>query len=192
MLTRSVAALIGISFASVSTTYAPAPNIEQLDAAAADAQSRLIEDIEEWEIADEEGGDGGEAVKVPRVQQMRADKDFEQGMRRADKAEAKGRRRGGGGSGRGGFGGRGRGPSYGGNAHNDFPPLQPSMEGPGVTQFHSVNEKRQREKAANGSSQGSYPAPQPRGGKKENVALSEHMKNRLKILDDEDDDYFTI
>jgi hypothetical protein len=63
-------ALIGISFAALGLTHEPTPNLEQLDAAAADAQARLIEEIEEWEIADEEGGDGGEAVCSPRTHRI--------------------------------------------------------------------------------------------------------------------------
>lgn len=59
-------ALIGISFAALDVVHEPTPNVEQLDAAAADAQARLIEDVEEWEIADEEGGDGGQAVRILR------------------------------------------------------------------------------------------------------------------------------
>lgn len=59
-------AFIGISIAALGVTPEPTPNLEQLDAAAADAQARLIEEIEEWEIADEEGGDGGEAVCNPQ------------------------------------------------------------------------------------------------------------------------------
>ena len=54
----------------MDVTHEPGPNIEQLDAAAADAQAHLIEDIEEWEIADEEGGDGGEPVCIPDVDDM--------------------------------------------------------------------------------------------------------------------------
>jgi len=59
-------AFIGISFVALGVTHEPTPNLEQLDTAAADAQARLVEEIEEWEIADEEGGDGGEAVCSPR------------------------------------------------------------------------------------------------------------------------------
>lgn len=198
MLTVPFPALIGISFASLTVIHAPAPDLEQLDTAAAEAQARLIEDTEEWEIADEEGGDGGEAVKLPSIDQMRSDKVFEQGMRRADKVEEKSRRGrgGGGGSGRGGYGGRGGGSS----SQNGFPPLQPSRGGPGVTQFHNQNKKRQREKAPNGGQQKGFVAPHQRGGgkqivkgpKKEDVPLPEQMKNRLKILEDEDADYFTI
>ncbi|KAK4693160.1 hypothetical protein P7C71_g4189, partial [Lecanoromycetidae sp. Uapishka_2] len=184
-------ALIGISFTSLTITHAPAPNREHLDAAAAEAQARIIEDTEEWEIADEEGGDGGEAVKLSSIEKMRADKEFEQGMRRAEKAEEKARRvrSVGGGPGRGGYAGRGGGSGYGGQNQSNFSPMQAASGGQGVTQFHAANEKRQREKVAGGSQWGGK--QDAKGAKKEDVPLSEQMKNRLKILDDEDD-YFTI
>ncbi len=123
---------------------------------------------------------------------------FEQGMRRANKAEekqnmklardratAKGRGR-----------GRGRGNRY----MQEARPLQPSVERKGETKFHSANEKTLRET-------GSRTPPHLRGiGKgisqikdghsvKETAQgkgqLPESMKARLAVLDD-DDDYFTI
>lgn len=215
MLNHPPPALIGICVASLSTTHAPTPTLDHLEAAAAEAQARLIEETEEWEIADEEGGDGGEAVKLPSINQMHADKSFEQGMRRADKADEKNQRRGrGGGGGYGGgyggsHGGRGGGRGgYAGNSQNDFPSLQPSRGGPGVTQFHSANEGRGREMVARDRQQGNYTPPHLRGGgndgargskngseaskKEENVPLPEQMKNRLKILDDDEADYYSI
>lgn len=133
---------------------------------------------------------------------MHSDKVFEQGMRRANKTEEKARRgRGGGGGGRGGPGGGGRGRGgYSANSQNNYPPLQPSLDGPGVTQFHSANGKRGREMAARGGQHGGYLAPYLLDGgrgdvkapRKENAGLSDQMKSRLQALDDEDADYFTI
>lgn len=46
-------ALIGISIAALKVTHAPTPDTEHLDAAAAEAIARLVEEVEEWKIADE-------------------------------------------------------------------------------------------------------------------------------------------
>ena len=65
------------------------PDPERLSAAAAEAQARLIDDAEEWEIANEEGGDGGAAVKLLSAAKMDEDRAFRQGLNRAIKAEDK-------------------------------------------------------------------------------------------------------
>ena len=130
-------------------TYEPpkAPDPERLSAAAADAQARLIEDIEEWEIADEEGGDGGSAVKLLPAAEMAHAHAFQQGLRRAVKAEegfnrkytrdnatAREKHR------QGGKGTTGYDEGYG------SPRI--AVERKGEIKHHAANEKKMREKAA--------------------------------------------
>ena len=83
----TVEALIGISFKALTYEPPKAPDPERLSAAAAEAQARLIEDTEEWEIANEEGGDGGSAVKLLPAAEMAQARAFQQGLKRAEKAE---------------------------------------------------------------------------------------------------------
>ncbi|KAL6713438.1 hypothetical protein ACLMJK_008903 [Lecanora helva] len=182
-------ALIGISIAALSTTHNPAPDPSSLDLAAAEAQARLIEDLEEWEIADEECGDGGNAVKLPSYEEMIDRREFDQSMRRANRAEAKRnanfvKGRGGGGGGKGGGSAKG---------------------GDGEITFHDANEKQLKEvrsrtpphlRAAKhqdkkrkgvddeeeGEEGGGVPVP----------PLSQKTKDRLAALDDDYDDYFII
>ena len=79
--------MIGIAFAALNVNHEPAPDPERLDQAAAEAQARVIEEIEEWEIADEEGGDGGEAVRLLSHEEMIDKRTFDQGMKKAYRAE---------------------------------------------------------------------------------------------------------
>ena len=170
----------------MNTRHDPAPNIEQLDTAAAEAQARLIEDIEDWEIADEEGGDGGAAVKIPSYEDMIEKRTNDQTMRRANRAEdrqAKDRAWNAAGS-----SGRNR-PSSS---------LKPTGQGKGEIKFHAANEKTKMEMEEN------WEPPHPsvkasntdvavvddtEGG---GVALPDpKMQARLAALD-EMDEYFTI
>ena len=130
-------------------TYEPpkAPDPERLSAAAADAQARLIEDTEEWEIADEEGGDGGSAIKLLPAAEMTQARAFQQGLKRAVKAEegfnrnytrdnaAARQRHRQGGNGTTGYDEGYRSPKTGG-------------ERKGEIKYHAANEKEMREKAA--------------------------------------------
>ena len=124
-----------------------APDPERLSAAAAEAQARLIEDTEEWEIADEEGGDGGSAVKLLPAAKMAQARDFQQGLNRAVKAEEKFNR------------------DYertdarstwrdhrsgkGTNGYDkDSSSMKPSVQRKGEIKYHAANEKKMRKKAA--------------------------------------------
>ena len=130
-------------------TYEPpkGPDPERLSAVAADAQARLIEDIEEWEIADEEGGDGGSAIKLLPAAEMAQAHAFQQGLRRAVKAEegfnrnytrdnAKARQK----HCQGGKGTTGYDEGYG------SPRIAAKKKG--EIKYHAANEKKMREKTA--------------------------------------------
>ena len=125
-----------------------APNPEQLSAAAAEAKARIIEDIEEWEIADEEGGDGGPAVKLLPAAEMAQARAFQQGLNRAVKAEEKLNRI----HARSNARNRQRGDCRGGKGTNeyskDYPALKPSIERKGKIKYHAANEKTMRGNAA--------------------------------------------
>ena len=125
-----------------------APDPERLSAAAAEAQARVIEDTEEWEIADEEGGDGGSAVKLLPAAQMAQAHAFQQGLNRAVKAEERSNRN----YARTDARARQRGGHRGGNGTDRYveghPELKPSIERKGEIKYHTANEKRMREKAA--------------------------------------------
>ena len=130
-------------------TYEPrkAPDPERLSAAAADAQARLIEDIEEWEIANEEGGDGGSAVKLLPAAEMAQARAFQQGLRRAVKAEEGFNR----GYTRGNTAARPR-HSRGGKGttryDEGYSSAKTAAESKGEIKYHAANEKKMREKAA--------------------------------------------
>ena len=81
--------LIGISIGALGSTHKPMPEPEKLDDAARDARDRVLEEAEEWEIADEDGGDGGEAVRVLSPGQAAYKKRFEKGMANGRKADEK-------------------------------------------------------------------------------------------------------
>lgn len=141
-------ALIGISFKALTYEHPEAPDPERLSAAAAEAQARVIEEVEEWEIADEEGGDGGSAVKLLPAAEMAQARAFQQGLNRALKAEDKQNRN----YARGDARNRQRGDHRGGKGTNGYgeghPALKPSIERKGEIKYHAVNEKKAREKAA--------------------------------------------
>lgn len=124
-----------------------APDPERLSAAAAEAQARLIEETEEWEIADEECGDGGSAVKLLPAAEMAQARAFQQGLNRAVKAEEKFNRN----YGRSGpkYTWRDRHSGNGTNRYDEnYPSLKPSVERKGEITFHAANEKKMREKTA--------------------------------------------
>ena len=139
--------LIGISFKALNYEHPEAPDLERLSAAAAEAQARIIEEVEEWEIADE-GGDGGSAVKLLPAAEMAQARAFQQGLNRALKAEDKQNRN----YARADARNRQRGDHRGGkgtNGHDEgYPALKPSIERKGEIKYHAVNEKKAREKAA--------------------------------------------
>lgn len=141
-------ALIGICFKALSYEHPEAPDPERLSAAAAEAQARLIEDTEEWEIADEEGGDGGSAVKLLPAAEMAQARAFQQGINRAVKAEEKFNRNYARSDGR----SRQRGDRRGGRGTNGYdeyyPAPKPRFERKGEIKDHAANEKKMREKAA--------------------------------------------
>ena len=85
-------AFIAISIAAILPNNKPSvPTSEQLDEAAADAaakaQTRLKEDMEEWEAAKEEGIDGGDPIKILPAAQAIANQEFERGVRRGQQAD---------------------------------------------------------------------------------------------------------
>lgn len=140
-------ALIGISFKALTYEHPEAPDPERLSAAAAEAHARVIEETEEWEIADEEGGDGGSAVKLLPAAEMAQARAFQQGLNRAVKAEDKSNRN----YARSDARNRQRGDHRGGKGTNGYdehyPALKPSIEGKGEIKYHAANEKKMREKA---------------------------------------------
>ena len=141
-------ALIGISFKALTYEHPEAPDPERLSAAAAEAQARLIEDSEEWEIADEEGGDGGSAVKLLPAAEIAQARAFQQGLNRAVKAEEKFNRN----YARSDARSRPRGDRRGGRGTNGYDEyylaMKPSIERKGEIKYHAANEKKMREKAA--------------------------------------------
>ena len=141
-------ALIGICFKALSYEHPQAPDPERLSAAAAEAQARLIEDSEEWEIADEEGGDGGSAVKLLPAAEMAQARAFQQGINRAVKAEEKFNRN----YARSDARSRQRGDRRGGRGTKGYdeyhPAPKPSIERKGEIKYHAANEQKMREKAA--------------------------------------------
>lgn len=84
-------ALIGISFAALTTNNkAHTEDLStRLEVAATDAKQRIIEEDEEWVMADEEGGDGGHAVPLLPSEEVKAAADLEQAMNRGKKADEK-------------------------------------------------------------------------------------------------------
>lgn len=145
----TVEALIGISVKALTYEHPEAPDPERLSAAAAEAQARIIQDVEEWEIADEEGGDGGSAVKLLPGAEMAQARAFQQGLNRALKAEDKQTQK----HARSDARNRQRGDHRGGkgttNGHDeDYPALKPSIERKDEIKHHAANEQKMREKAA--------------------------------------------
>lgn len=142
-------ALIGISFAALTAAPKAIPKQEELDAAAEEAQARLIDDIEEWEIADEEGGDGGAAIPLGNTNGKQT---FEQGMRSGQKAEEKTYT-------------NDWNKGFGSSAYSEaFPSLKETIERQGVIKFHNANEKRLKEMADATNKWQDYVPPHLRGG----------------------------
>lgn len=141
-------ALIGISLKALTYEHPEAPDPERLSAAAAEAQARVIEETEEWEIADEEGGDGGPAVRLLPAAEMAEARAFQQGLNRAVKAEDKSNRN----HARSDARNRQRGYRPGGKGtqgyDENYPTLKPSVERKGEIKYHAANEKKMKEKAA--------------------------------------------
>ena len=146
-------ALIGLSFAALTTTPKAIPQQEELDAAAEEAKARLVDDIEEWDIADEEGGDGGAAVPLS---EKKENPTFDHGMGRGQKAEENKNSN----EWKNGFGSS----AYG----EAFPSLKESIEKQGVIKFHDANEKKMREMADTSNKGKDYVPPHLRGGEAKN------------------------
>ena len=141
-------ALIGISFKALTYEPPKAPDPERLSVAAAEAQARLIEDTEEWEIADEEGGDGGSAVKLLPAAEMAQNRAFHQGLRRAVKAEEAFNRNYTTTNARSKVTGDHRGGKDTNGYDEEYPSLKPSIERKGEIKYHAADEKKMRKKAA--------------------------------------------
>ena len=145
-------ALIGLSFAALTTTPKTIPQQEELDAAAEEAQARLVEDIEEWEIADEEGGDGGAAVPLS---EKKENSTFGQGTGRGQKAGEK-------------KSSNNWNNGFGSSAYGEaIPSLKESIEKQGVIKFHDANEKKMGEMADKMNKGKDYVLPHLRGGEVE-------------------------
>ena len=151
-------ALIGLSFAALTANPKAIPQQQESDAAAAEAQARLIDDIEEWEIADEEGGDGGAAVPLPGLSETNQKQMFEQGMKRGQKADERAEKK------------------YSIDQLKDFdsgayseafPSLKESVEKKGEIKFHAANEKKMKEMTDATNNGVDYVPPHLRGGWKE-------------------------
>ena len=148
-------ALIGLSFTALTAKPKAIPQQEELDAAAAEAQARLIDDIEEWDIADEETGDGGAAIPLLSINEMKDKEAFDQGMRRAQKAEEKAEKR----------YSNDKKSGFGGSAYGEtFPSLKDSVERKGEIKFHTANEKKMREMADTTNKGKDHVPPHLRGG----------------------------
>ena len=148
-------ALIGLSFAALTANPKAIPQQEELDAAAAEARARLIDDIEEWEIADEEGGDGGAAIPLHSLNEMKQKQAFDQGMRRGQKAEERMEKI---------YSNdwkKGLGSSAYGEA---FPSLKDSVERKGEIKLHAANEKTMKEMVDTTNKGDGYVPPHLRGG----------------------------
>lgn len=179
----------------------PAPEPERLTTAALEAQSRIIEETEEWLIADEEGGDGGSAVKLVPALQVAEARQFEAAMRRAQKAEEKSNKR---------YaaderkGSSFRGRVGGGGAKEEYPALQQaSAERKVEVKFHAAKEAvpphmravSKRDAEQNLKDQHDITKADPNknlsdiGNKpKEALPLPARAMERLALMDDDDDD----
>ncbi len=203
-------ALIGLSFAALTATPKAVPQQKELDAAAAEAQARLIDDIEEWEIADEEGGDGGAAIPLPSLGEMKEQQTFDQGMRRGQKAEERAEKK---------YSNDKKKGLGSGTYGEAFPSLKDSVEKKGEIKFHAANEKKMKEMTDAANKGADYVPPHLRVGREKDGTemrmwkegdliefgrdqeeggvelpekkLAEKTKKRLAELD-VDEEYFTI
>lgn len=84
-------ALVAIAIGALDTCNVPhmPPSQQSLDEAALNARARIMEEYDEWDQANEEGGDGGEAVKLVSSAQFRENTEFRRGIDKARKAEKK-------------------------------------------------------------------------------------------------------
>ncbi|KAL9640578.1 MAG: hypothetical protein Q9164_000185 [Protoblastenia rupestris] len=82
-------ALIAIALAARDPTNAPprVPSQTQLKDAAEEAKLRIKEEHDDWQAADEEGGDGGEAIHLLPAAEMQDRMEFESAMRKGRKAD---------------------------------------------------------------------------------------------------------
>ena len=82
-------ALISICIAARNDSNKPPrqPSEEQLDEAAMEAKARLLEESDEWEAAEEEGGDGGHAVALLPAAEMADRQAFESALNRGRRAD---------------------------------------------------------------------------------------------------------
>lgn len=205
-------ALIGISLAALSPSTKPStiPDPARLDEAARDARDRIVEETEEWEMADEEMADGGVAVKLLKPSERGYDPAFQASLRRAAKVEEEALMKR---HGEKGFNRRGRGGGVARAGKNG------QSTGVGEVKFHAANEAMVRRMAKHGEQKGSYKTKKNEGWPsntqnsdplhlsgsikheveaksigldsvssvtKETVPLSEKMAQRLKIIDDGD------
>ena len=120
-------------------------------------------------------------------------------MRKANKAEEKRNTQY---SKRGGGGGRGGRKGLGSGYHQDFPPLKPSVERDGEIKFHAANEQRMREMGDQFTSSNPKIIDAKDTTRKENEesedkedgggvpVLDQKTAARLKIMDEDEDDYF--
>ena len=161
-------ALIGLSFAALTTAPKAIPYQEELDAAAAEAQNRLIDDIEEWDIADEQGGDGGDPNPLGVTKENKV---FDQGMRHGKKAEEKKYSN----KGKNGFGS----PAYG----EAFPSLQDSVGRKGEIKSHAANIKKMEQMADGKHNGAGYVPPHLRGGVGEEEGKEPRMWKEGDVID---------
>ena len=82
-------ALIRICIAARNASNNPLrqPSEEQLDEAAMEAKARLIEESDEWEAAEEEGGDGGPAIALLPAAEMADRQAIESALNRGRRAD---------------------------------------------------------------------------------------------------------
>ena len=86
-------ALLGTCIESLSPNNGPPsePSTEELDEAAATARERIKEENEEWNVADEEGGDGGDPVALLPAAEAIANAEFDRAMKKGRKADERDR-----------------------------------------------------------------------------------------------------
>ncbi|KAG8534145.1 uncharacterized protein KY384_000989 [Bacidia gigantensis] len=88
-------ALLGLSIAALSPDNKPATKLshEQLHEVAAEARDRLQDELEDWEAIEEEGGDGGEPVKILPMAELVDEESFQRAKVKGRKADEQRARR---------------------------------------------------------------------------------------------------